>query len=131
MGDVTAAAAAASVATAGASVAGLPPQAVILCAVAGAVIGVWVSHADGVTLSWRWALAAVGMVLAYTGFAILGTSVATALFPAYAITAPLARIPEWAISGTLALGGWWVLPVMAAAARRWVDRKSSSHGGGE
>lgn len=118
MSDVTAAAAAASAATAGASAAGLPPQGVLLCAAAGAVIGVWVSHADGADLSWRWAGASLGLVLAYMAFAVLGTSIITAVIPSYEMLRPLARVPEWAIAGTLSLGGFWILPVLAGLLKR-------------
>lgn len=118
MSDVTAAAAAASAATAGASAAGLPPQGVLLCAAAGAVIGVWVSNADGADLSWRWAGTALGLVLAYAAFAILGTTVVTSVIPSYPMLAPLARVPEWAIAGTLSLSGFWVLPVLSGFLRR-------------
>lgn len=118
MSDVTAAAAAASAATAGASAAGLPPQGVLLCAAAGAVIGVWVSHADGAELSWRWAGASLGLVLAYMAFAILGTSFITAMIPSYEWLRPLGRVPEWTIAGALSLGGFWILPVLAGLLKR-------------
>lgn len=118
MSDVTAAAAAASAATAGASAAGLPPQGVLLCAAAGAVIGVWVSHADGADLSWRWAGASLGLVLAYMAFAVLGTSFITAVIPGVAWMHPLSRVPEWVIAGSLSLGGFWILPVLSGFLKR-------------
>lgn len=114
MSEITAAAAAASAATAGASAVGLPPQAVIFCAVAGAIIGVWVSHAKDAEMTWRWALGSLGLVCGYSAFAVLAAVAGEAIFPLYAITAPFARIPLWVISGGLALSGFWVLPVMAA-----------------
>jgi hypothetical protein len=120
MSDVTSAAAAASAATAGASVAGLPPQAVIVCAVAGAIIGVWVSHAKDAEMTWRWALGSLGLVAGYAAFAVVAATAGEAIFPLYAVTAPLARIPSWAVSGGLALSGFWVLPVLAA----WLRRKA-------
>jgi hypothetical protein len=113
MSDVTAAAAAASAATAGASVVGLPPQAVIVCAVAGAIVGVWVSHAKDAEMTWRWALGSLGLVAGYAGFAVLAATAGTAVFPQYEITKPLASIPAWVISGGLAMSGFWVLPVLA------------------
>lgn len=122
MSDVTAAAAAASAATAGASVAGLPPQAVIVCAVAGAIIGVWVSHAKDAEMTWRWALGSLGLVAGYAAFAVLASVAGEAIFPLYAITQPLARIPPWAIAGALSLSGFWVLPLAAA----WLKRKSDA-----
>lgn len=118
MSDVTAAVAAASAATAGASAAGLPPQGVLLCAAAGAVIGVWVSHADDAHMSWRWAVTSLGLVLAYAAFAVLGTTVLTAVIPSYQILAPLSHVPEWAIAGALSLSGFWVLPVLYGIVRR-------------
>lgn len=123
MSDVTVAAAAASAATAGASVAGLPPQAVIVCAVAGAIIGVWVSHAHDAQMTWRWTLGSLGLVAGYAAFAVLAAVAGEAIFPLYAITQPLARIPSWAIAGALSLSGFWTLPMLAA----WIKRKSDAN----
>lgn len=120
MSDVTAAAAAASAATAGASVAGLPPQAVIVCAVAGAIIGVWVSGARDAQMTWRWAIGSLGLVAGYAAFAVLAATAGEAIFPLFDITKPFARIPSWVVSGGLALGGFWLLPIAAA----WLKRKA-------
>lgn len=121
MSDVTAAAAAASAATAGASAVGLPPQAVIVCAVAGAIIGVWVSHAKDAQMTWRWALGSLGLVAGYTAFAVLTATIGEVIFPLYEATKPLARIPSWALAGAMALSGFWVLPIVAA----WLRRKAT------
>lgn len=120
MSDVTAAAAAASAATAGASAAGLPPQGVIGFAVLGAIIGVWVSHAQDAQMTWRWALGSLGLIAGYTAFAVLAAVAGEALFPLYEVTKPFARIPTWAISGGLALSAFWVLPILAS----WLKRKA-------
>lgn len=120
MSDVTAAAAAATAATAGASVVGLPPQATLICALVGAIIGVWVSHAKDAQMTWRWAVGSLGLVAGYAAFAVVAAVAGEAVFPLYEMTKPLARIPSWAVAGGLALSGFWLLPIAAA----WLKRKA-------
>lgn len=122
MADLTIAAAAASISAAGGSAAGLPPHGVIACAIGGAIIGVWVSKPNDVPISWKWAVAAIGLILGYAAAAVIAATVWDAVTPA--ITSPtwsvLMRIPSWVVSGGVALGGFWLLPVVAS----WVKRRA-------
>lgn len=126
MSDATTVVLAASAPAALAASAGMPAQGVIACAIVGAVIGVWVSRPHDVALTGRQVFVAVGQVAGYSAAAVLVSAAWDAVAPAYAASggalAPLARVPSWVVAGAMALGGFWVLPVLAGWIKRRADK---------
>lgn len=119
MSDIAAPALAASASAAGATATGLPPQMVLVCAVLGAIIGVWISRPAAADLTVRWLLGAVGLVAAYATAAVLATVIGVPLLEHWEVTKPLAKTPLWAVAGALGLGGWWLWPRLAARLDAW------------
>ena len=81
---------------------GLPPQEVILWALAGGVASVWLSREADASLSWRWAASSLMQlgISAATGVAL--SALVLAVAPAHPLTAPLASAPRWSLAGLIA-----------------------------
>jgi hypothetical protein len=140
--DATQTAAAATVSAVGAQFVGLPPPVVIACAVIGAVIHVWFTHSRDFTFSVRWVTVVAGLVLAYSAFGVLGSTIIVSIghAPIPAGQAPdgvlvgtmrelcrfLALAPMWAIAGALSVSAGALLPWI----KGWLGRRAKSDHGG-
>lgn len=93
----TPAAAVASGATSAAIAAGMPPQEVILWAVMGALVAVWLDRQKGEALTLAWVMRAIGMI----GVSVLSGIAASACLPVLAkapLISFLSETPRWVMA---------------------------------
>lgn len=81
---------------------GLPPQDVILWALIGGLVSVWLSRQADASLTLRWAASSLMQlgISAATGVAL--SALVLAVAPAHPMTAPLASAPRWSLAGLIA-----------------------------
>lgn len=118
MDHPTAAASAASTALAATWAAGVPPDGVVLAALAGAVLSVW-NDAPAV-ITPRWLAAALGRFGAALGLGLGGAAAVPLVAAGYAWLAPLALAPQWVLAGLLAYLARPLELIARAQLARWV-----------
>lgn len=81
--------------------AGMPPHDVILWAVMGALVAVWLDRHRGEALSWRWLGRALGMIFVSGLSGIAGSAVLVAM-PDMPLVGMLAKAPQWTLAFAIA-----------------------------
>lgn len=123
----TASAALASGIAAGTS--GLPPQDVILWALIGGLVSVWLSRQADASLTLRWAASSLMQLGISAAAGVAGSALVLAVAPAYAMTAPLASAPRWVLAGVIAALAFKAGPPVWGLFMRLVGGAAPKEGG--
>jgi hypothetical protein len=99
--STTAATAVLTGATSAAAAAGRPPQEVIVWALMGSLVAVWLDRQKGEPLTVGWAARAVGMIFVSVLTGIAGSAGAPALSD-YALLGFLSKLDRWVLAFTIA-----------------------------
>lgn len=102
-----------------AAMSGWPPQDVVLWAVIGGLISVWLARkADQSEVTGRWLGGALAHLCVAAASGVALSAVVLAMAPATAWTAPLAVVPRWALAAAIAA----LLNKLAPLGWRWLIR---------
>lgn len=82
--------------------AGVPPQDVILWAVIGGLVSVWLSNQHEARFTLRWVAGALAQIGVAAVAGILLSAGVLAVAPAWGWLAPLASMPRWVLAGAIA-----------------------------
>lgn len=123
MTDVPITAASGTLATgAAAAMSGLPSQEVILYAVIGGMVSVWLARQAEAVLTARWFAAALAQIGVSAAAGVTLSALVLAVAPGYAWLAPISAVPQWVLAGVIAALIHRAGPLMYA----WFKRATGS-----
>jgi len=123
MTDIPLTAAASTVAAGtAAAMTGLPTQEVVLYALAGGVVGIWLSPLAQVVFTARWVAAVLAQIAASTAAGVTLSAIGLAVAPGYDWLKPLSAVPQWALAGVIAACIHRALPLFWT----WLQRRTGT-----
>lgn len=105
---------------------GRPPEEVVIWAVCGGVVAVWLNHKstqNGDSFA-KWSLHAAAMVLVSAMCGIVISAIFLQLAPHYSWLSPLAHIERWALAATIAALIHKIAPRLERIADLWASKKA-------
>lgn len=127
MTDVASAAVSGSLASGtAAAMSGWPPQEVILWAVIGGLISVWLSSAKVAALTPAWVGGALVQICVAAAAGIALSAGLLAIAPGWAWLAPLAAVPRWVMAGLIAALIFKLGPLAFELGTRWIKGGTSN-----
>lgn len=113
-----------------AAAASWPPGIVVAAALIGGLVSVWLEMQEQIVISLRWLVGVAMHILVSASAGVAGSAIAMAVLPDYALTAPLAKAPQWAIAGCIAALIFKVGPLAWDRARKLAGAPAKDEGGG-
>ena len=126
MADALTAAAAGTTAAAAASMQGLPQGTVLVAAIIGAGISVWLQHAKTFEPSRLWIAGAIGSMLVAIVAGVAIPEVVAAWAPTWELTKPAGKVPPFIVALAAATGSHFLLRIVGAFFREKSGMKGDS-----
>ena len=123
MADALTAAAAGTTAASVAAAQGLPQGAVLIAAIIGAGVSVWLQHAKTFEASRSWIVGAVGSMLVAIIAGVAIPEVVQAWAPSWELTKPALKIPSFVVALAASAGSHFLLRLIGNFATRKADKQ--------
>lgn len=109
--------------------AGRPAEEVVIWAVFGAIVAVWLNSRGGGAVTARWVLNATFVLIVSVLCGIVGSAMFVAVAPEYEWTKPLGRVPQWTAAFVIAATIHVIAPLAYSVFARWTQKQGTQDGG--